>query len=111
MVLLYLCWVGVSLKSTLPVLFIVADTTCPPILGLTSSKNLNLIKRVLKIDTTDIHVDFPTECSDCFGQIGGFPGTHHIVLKDNMTPFIHSPWRVSVALRPKLKGELERMKN
>ena len=67
-----------------------------------------ILSRVLKIDATDI--DFPAEYSDCFGQIGCLPGTHHIVLKDNMTPVTHAPRRVPVALRPKLKEELERMK-
>ena len=92
-------------NRTVQVLFIVADTTYPPILGLATSENLNLIKRVLNIDTTD--TDFLTEFSDCFGQISFLPGTHHIVLKDNMTPFIHAPRRVPVALRPKLKEELK----
>ena len=41
-------------NSTVPVLFIVADTISPPILGLTARENVNLIKRVLKIDTTDM---------------------------------------------------------
>ena len=77
-------------------------------LGLTTSENLNLIKRVLKIDRTDI--DFLAEYSDCFGRIGCLLDTYHIVLKDNMTPVIHAPRRVPVALRPKLKEELERMK-
>ena len=89
-----------------PELFIVADTTSPQ--NFTTNENLNLIKRVLKIDTT--HIDFLAEYSDRFGQIGCLPGTHHIVPKDNMTPVIHAPWRVPVALHSKLKEELERMK-
>ena len=93
----------------MPVLFIVADTTFPTILGLATGENLNLIKRVLKIDTTT-DIDFLAEYSDCFGQIGCLSGGHHIVLKDNMTPVIHAPRRVPVALRPKLKEELERVK-
>ena len=102
------CVTQVKQKNrTVPVLFIVADTTSPPILGLTTSENLNLIKRVLKIDITDI--DFLTEFSDCFGQIGCLLGTHHIVLKDNVTPVIHAPRRVPVAQRPKLKEELEQI--
>ena len=57
-----------------------------------------------------IDKDFLAEYSDCFGQIGCLPGTHHIVLNDNITPVIQAPRRVPVALRPKLKEELERMK-
>ena len=57
-------------NRTVPVLFIVADTTSPPILGLTTSENLNLIKKVLKIDTTDI--DFPTGFSDCLVKLVAF---------------------------------------
>ena len=102
------CVTQVKQKNrTVPVLFIVADTTSPPILGLTTSENLNLIKRVLKIDITDI--DFLTEFSDCFGQIGCLLGTHHIVLKDNVTPVIHAPRKVPVAQHPKLKEELEQI--
>ena len=92
-------------NRTVPVLFIVVDTASPQVLGLTTSENLNLIKRVLKIDTPD--TDFLAEYSDCFGQIDCLPGTHHIVLKDNITPFIHAPQRVPVTLHPKLKKELE----
>ena len=95
-------------NRTVGVLFIVADTISPPILGLTTSENLNLIKKVLKIDTTEI--DFLAEYSDCLGQIGCLPGMHHIVVKDNMTPVIHVPRRVPVALRHKSKEEPERIK-
>ena len=93
-------------NRTVPVLFIVADTTSPPILGLTTSENLNLIKRVLKIDTTDI--DFLTDFFIVLVKLVAF--RVHTVLKDNMTPVIHAPRRVPVTLRPKSKEELERMK-
>ena len=49
-----------------PLLFIVADTNSPPIIGLNSSKQLNLIKRILPISNSQKR-NFLNKYKDCFG--------------------------------------------
>ena len=49
-------------------LFIVADIKSSPILDLKTSSNLNLIKRVMKVDS---HAqDYFESYGDCFGELG-----------------------------------------
>ena len=97
-----------KLKNRLvPVLFIIADTCSSPILRLKTSENLNLIKRVLHVNSSV--TNFTEEYSDCFGEIGCLPGTHHITIHETATPVVHPPRRVPHSLKPKLKEELQRM--
>ena len=101
------CIAHMKLKNRLvPVLFIVADTCSSPILGLKTSENLNLIKRVLHVNSSV--TNFTEEYSDCFGEIGCLPGTHHITIHETATPVVHPPRRVPHSLKPKLKEELQR---
>ena len=44
-----------------------------------------------------------SECSDCFGEIGALKNTHHIGIKDNVTPVVTPVRKISLALKPKLK--------
>ena len=85
------------------VLFIVADITFPPALGLDTSEKLSLIKRIMAIDT-----ELP-EFEDCFGELGCLPEVHHINLKPNVIPVVHPPRRIPYALRDKLRDQLQRM--
>ena len=89
-------------------LFIVADTNSPPIIGLNSSKQLNLIKRILSISNSQKR-NFLNEYKDCLGEIGILLKVHHITIDQNITP-VESPARkIPIALLDKLKLELERM--
>ena len=90
------------------VLFIVADTNSPPILGLNTSEKLGLIKRIMEVDVKDVPDDL-LQFSDCFGDIGTLPQTHHIELKPDVTPVIHPPRRIPYALKPQLREEINRM--
>ena len=102
------CIANMKLKNrSIPVLFIIAETSSSPILGLKTSENLNLIKRVLHVNSSV--ANFTEEYSDCFGEIGCLPGAHHITIDETATPIIHPPRRVPHSLKPKLKEELQRM--
>ncbi len=102
------CIAYTKLKNkSIPVLFIIAETSSSPILGLKTSESLNLIKRVLHVNSSP--TNFTEEYSDCFGEIGCLPGTHHITIDETATPIIHPPRRVPHSLKPKLKEELQRM--
>ena len=102
------CIVNMKLKNrSIPVLFIIAETSSSPILGRKRSENLNLIKRVLHVNSSV--ANFTEEYSDCFGEIGCLPGTHYITIDKTATPIIHPLRRVPNSLKPKLKEELQRM--
>ena len=100
------CLAKIKHKNTVThVLFIVADTKSSPILGLKTSSNLNLIKRIRKIDS---HAqDYFDSYGDCFGELGILPGVHHIVTDPNVPPVVNTPRRIPIAM----KRELQRMEN
>ena len=47
--------------------------------------------------------------SDCFGDFGTIPLEYHITVKENVDPVIMPPRKVPMALRTRLKAELDRM--
>ena len=93
----------------------VADTPGPAILGLPTINKLGLITMHCAVtvqptkpikSTKDLREQFP----DRFEGIGKFPGTYKIHLKENAEPRIHPPRKCPIAMRPKVKEELEKMK-
>ena len=97
-------------NQTVNVLFIVVETDLALILGLNTSEKLNLIKRIYKINgNSQPIVSIEREFSDCFGEIGCLQRTHYIELKDNVTPVIAPIRKIPLALKSKLKEELQRM--
>ena len=86
------CLAKIKHKNTVThVLFIGADTKSGPILGLKTSSNLNLIKRVMKIDS---HAqDYFESYGDCFGELGTLPGVYHIVTDQNVPAVVNTPRR------------------
>ena len=96
-------------KRMVPIMFIVADTNSPSILGLNTCEKLNLIKRVMVVNE-----DIPEvvkEFSDCFGEMGTLPKVHHIHVDLDIKPVVHPPGRVPIALHAKLRAELGRMES
>jgi hypothetical protein len=57
-------------NSSLPISFIVADIDCQPIVGLTTSSRLNLIKRVRDVKKRTSLPDYLSDFKDCFGALG-----------------------------------------
>ena len=105
------CIVQLEYKNKLvPILFIVADMKSPPIIGLKTSTDLELIKcihQIYKIKT--VITDYLQEFSDCFGKIGCFTRTHSIVTDPEVQPTINPPRRVPIALHNRLHDELQCM--
>ena len=99
------------------VLFIVVDSNnTVPIIGLKTSERLNLVRRVFKVNTSELEDDAEfivdyilDDYLDCFGDLGALNRTYHIELKDNVQPTVVPPRKVLFALRDKLKKELDRM--
>ena len=106
------CIVRITHKKNcdVPVMFIVAETSSPPILGLSTCENLNLIKRVMVVRSKEKQLpSFISEFENCFGQLGTLQKVHKIVLDPSVPPVVHPPRRVPIAIQPKLKEELDRM--
>ena len=103
------CIVQIAPKKDrkVPVIFIVAETSSPPILGLSTCENLNLIKRVMVVKSKEKRLpSFISEFESCFGELGTLPKVYKIVV-DPSGP----PRRAPIAIQPKLKEELDRMEN
>ena len=96
-------------RKTIPVLFIVADVTSQPVLGLKISIQLNLIKRIMNIDKTP-NPKLPSylnEFKDCFGEIGHLCNEHHIVIDKSVPPTVNPPQRIPIPLKEKVNSELQ----
>ena len=98
-------------------MFIIVDSNnTVPIIGLKTSERLNLVRRIFKVNTSELEdgaeffVDYiADDYIDCFGDLGTLNRTYHIELKDNVQPTVVPPCKVPFALRDKLKKELDRM--
>ena len=64
--------------NSVPVLFHVADNDSSPILGLKTSKSLDLIRRLMKINRCV--PAYLQQYTDCFGETGCLKEKHHIVV-------------------------------
>ena len=94
-------------KINFDVSFTVVDSKSVPILGLATSESLNLIKRISAVNVSD--EQFLSEFSYCFKEIGTLKNTHHLQIKDNVTPVVTPVRKIPLALKPKLEKELKRM--
>ena len=83
------------------------------IIGLTTCAALSLINCVNEVDVnTKTNVDnLAKTYHQVFEGIGCMPGKQTLQIKPEATPVVHAPRRVPVALREKVKHELERMEN
>ena len=96
------CGLNIELKrKTIPVLLILADVNSQPFLGLKTSIQLNLIKRIMNIDKTlDSRLpSYLNEFNDSFGEIGCLRNKHHTVTDDSVTPKVNPPRRIPIALK------------
>lgn len=118
--------------------FFVVDVNGPAIVGLPTCTSLGLVN--INVDAMDgVLADEPREYPpkqpsqplktpmpgtkfhsvedlmawfpDCFDGIGHFRGEEHLQVRDDASPFIDPPRRVSIHLGPKIKAELDQMEN
>ncbi|XP_020556682.2 uncharacterized protein K02A2.6 [Oryzias latipes] len=91
---------------------LVVDKKVQPILGLSTSVKLNLVKRVFVVTSPEVTNDNDSlmkEYKDCFEGLGCLPGEHRICVDKSVPPVVHPCRKVPFALREKLKDELARM--
>lgn len=108
------CLARVTYKETVHILlFIVVPKEVQAILGLVACEKLNLVKRVLVIES-GLENDYNSmmqEYRDLFKGLGCLPGEHTIRIDKTVPPVIHPCRKVPFALRHELKAELDRMED
>ena len=98
-------------------LFEIVDLNAEPVLGAKSCSAMGLVKRIHRVDTpisrkvsnSNVPADIFAEFSDNFEGLGLVPIKHKIRIDDSVEPVVHPPRRTPIALRDKIKAELERM--
>lgn len=88
--------------------FEVIKNKAPAILGVESCEEMGLVKRLHLLKTES---DILSEYEDVFTGLGCIPGVHHIKTDADVTPVIHAPRNVPVALKDKIETELKRMES
>ena len=88
-------------NNSFNVLIIVVVSGFAVILGLKTSKHLQFIKIICRIETNS--ETFFLGFHDWFGKIGTLNTTHHIEVKDNVKPVITPIRKVSHELKSKWK--------
>lgn len=86
--------------------FEITDQDVPAILGGNTCVKLGLVKRM---DDVQIETDVLKDYEELFNGLGCLPGKHHIQIDQTVTPVVHAPRRIPVALRDRVVEELQRM--
>ncbi|CAJ1049307.1 uncharacterized protein K02A2.6-like [Xyrichtys novacula] len=86
--------------------FEITQEDVPAILGGDTCVKLGLLKRMHEILKED---DILKDYEDLFDGLGCIPGQHHIQIDHTVTPVVHAPRRVPVAIRDRVVEELHRM--
>jgi len=92
-------------------MFVIVPSNCQPILGLDCCERFNFVNRVHTVHTSDkkLNDGLASEFKDVFEGIGCLPVTYKIKLKDDAVPVIHAARKVPIALKDRLKTELNRL--
>lgn len=78
------------------------------ILGAEACLKLGLVKRMYEVNKEhNILKDY----NDLFDGLGCLPGQHHIQIDHTVTPVVHAPRKIPVALRERVVKELQRMES
>lgn len=91
--------------------FYIVDTQAPPVLGLQACLYMDLIKLVLSVTAPIDKQTIMEEYRDVFKGIGLFPGECHIHIDPAATPVVCPLRRTPLALRSRLKEELQHMED
>jgi hypothetical protein len=99
--------------------FVVVNGDYTPLLGCSASQRMNLIRfnrnNIMSINTESVTTQplsleqLIAQYDDVFCGTGLLDGKYHIVLDENIAPVVHAPRRVPLALRNRLKVELQRL--
>ena len=97
-------------KKTYSIEFVVVSDNYTPLLGYKTAKKMKLMK-INKQDIEKVATVSPVEQHpDTFdGRLGALPGKVHLQVDETIHPTVMPTRRMPVAVRPKLKAELDRM--
>jgi hypothetical protein len=85
--------------------------TLPPLLGLRSSQDLQILKIVSTVNAEFTKEAMMSQYADVFQGLGLLPGECQLRLEPDAVPVVHAPRKVPHALSDKLKAELDRMES
>uniref|UniRef100_A0A3P9LFC2 ribonuclease H n=1 Tax=Oryzias latipes TaxID=8090 RepID=A0A3P9LFC2_ORYLA len=74
----------------------------------TTCLKIGLVQRVYAVGKEQ---DILKDYNDLFDGLGCLPGQHHIQIDPSVSPVVHAPRRIPVALRDRVVKELQRMEN
>ena len=98
--------------------FHIVDIDAPPVLSAQTCKELGLVKRIHAVQhcrPEDCQTSSPEphdileEYPDLFDGLGCLPKEHTIKVDPSVTPVVHPPRRVPLALKERITEELKRM--
>lgn len=96
--------------KVLKVDFQVIQHESKPVLGKESSVAFGMVKRIYAMEERT-QTNILSEYEDLFTGLGCVPGVHHIQVNPDVSPVIHPPRKVPVALRKDVEKELKRMED
>ena len=85
------------------------DHNVPNVLGIESCLKLNLLHKGPSVPVNTIDNDVISEYNDLFVGIGCLPGDDRIVIDKSVSPVVHPPRKIPVAMKSRVKEELDRM--
>lgn len=91
--------------------FKIADVNSTPILGRYACVEMNLIKRVMSVQRSDIKSNIYLDYKDVFEGIGCLPGEYNIQLRDDAIPVVHAPRKLPFAISEDVKKKLLEMES
>ena len=102
--------------------FFITETKGPVLIGLPTCKALGLVSLHFPVEIAQNSLTAPQDdlelrntilqqYSDVFDGIGCFQGTYHISVDTKVPPVVHPPRRIPLALRDRLKEELDSLVN
>ncbi|XP_059057447.1 uncharacterized protein LOC131851041 [Achroia grisella] len=106
------CYYKVTHKQNNYILkFIIVDVDSSAILGRNSCEELQLIKRIMSVSTEDSNNKILNKYLDVFTGLGCLPGKYKIKLHKNISPVVHAPRKLPIALKENVKNTLLEMVN
>ena len=89
--------------------FQVIGKRAPTILGDETSEKIGLIKKLFTMSPNPNEPDIIENYKDLFTGIGCLEGEYSIKIDRSVTPTVHPPRKVPLAIKDKLKAELDKM--
>ena len=86
--------------------FVVVPNSCQPVIGLKAAQRMQLVQ--IKKENFETVASL-IESSIFDGEVGTFPGEQHLTVDSSVPPVVMPDRRVTIAVKTKLKEELDNM--